>query len=189
MEAYVLVRTEPGRTRETADRAAGNAGRGIRQSVVVTGEWDVVVAVEAENPQELGEILMDQVLNDDAIAESQTAVVVEGEISGQDLIPLPRPVRSVEEMIALVFCKLDATLGREAPQGLLGWLGSVGQALTDVPAIQGAAFVTGEYDLMVEVGADNWAAVSEGILGISALPGVGTTSTAVAVTRKLVDSA
>jgi DNA-binding Lrp family transcriptional regulator len=186
MDAYVLVRTEPGRTRETADRAAGLAGRGIRQSVVVTGEWDVVVAVEAESPQQLGEILMDQVLNDEAIAESQTAVVVES--GSRSLIPLPLPVRSVEEMIALVFCKLDAALGREFPGGMLGWVEGVGTALQEVPGVQGAALVTGEYDLVVEVGADNWGAVSDGLLGVAALPGVAATSTAVAVTRKLVES-
>lgn len=185
MDAYVLLRTEPGRTREIADRSAGLAGSGVRQSVVVTGEWDVVVAVQAETPQELGEVLMDRVLAGEAIAESQTAVVVQAE-GGRDLIPLPLPVRSVEDVVALVFCKLDASLGREAPQGLRSWVGGMGEALKAVPAIQGAAFVTGEYDLVVEVGADNWGSVSEGILGLAALPGISATSSAVAVTPKLV---
>ncbi|MCA1727376.1 MAG: Lrp/AsnC ligand binding domain-containing protein, partial [Actinobacteria bacterium] len=180
---------EPGRTRETADRAAGLAGRGVRQSVVITGEWDVLVAVEAENPEQLGGILMDQVLNDDAIAESHTAVVVEAEAAARPLLPLPMPVHSVQAMVALVFAKIDAGLGREAPQGWLRWMGGLGEALKDVEGVQGAAMVTGEYDLLVEVGGDDWGAVSQGILGVAALPGIGATTTAVAVTAKLVSSA
>lgn len=181
MDAFVLLRTEPGRTRELADRAAGLAGSGIRQSVVLTGEWDVLVAVEAGNARELGAVLLEQLLTDDGLAESQTAVAL-----ASPLIPLPMPVRGVEEVTALVMAKLDPAAGREHPGGWNAWVGGIGEALGSTPGVVGAALVTGEHDLIIEVGADTWEACSEGILGVASLPGVAATTTAVAVTEKLV---
>jgi DNA-binding Lrp family transcriptional regulator len=180
MDAFVFVRTETGRTRETADRAAGLAGSGIRQSVVLTGEWDVLVAVEADDPVALGSILMDQVLTDEAIAESQTAVAV------AYAIPLPMPVRGVEEVTSLVLAKLDPSLGREHAGGWNAWLDGTFEALAATPGVVGGALITGEYDLLLEVGGDTWDTVSEGIVAVAALPGIAATSTAVAVTPKLV---
>ncbi len=181
MDAFVLLRTEPGRTRELADRAAGLAGSGIRQSVVLTGEWDVLVAVEVEGLRELGAVLLDQLLTDDGLSESQTAVAL-----SSPLIPLPMPVRGVEDVTALVMAKLDPSAGREHPGGWNAWIGGVGEALASTPSVVGAALVTGEHDLIIEVGAATWDACSEGILGVASLPGVAATSTAVAVTEKFV---
>ncbi len=191
MDAYVLLRTEPGRTRDAAERLTRLAGDGIRQVVVITGDWDVLVALDVADPHQLGEVVMGQVLDDETITESQTAVVLNP--PARDPTPpkptpkpKPMPVRGRDPFVALVFADLDLAQGREFEGGWDTWLGGVMDSLAETGGVAGAAVVTGEYDLLIEVGGATWDECSQGILSIATIPGIAGTTTAVAVTEKLV---
>ncbi|MEX2458936.1 MAG: Lrp/AsnC ligand binding domain-containing protein [Actinomycetota bacterium] len=193
MDAYVLLRTEPGTTREAADRLTGLAGQGIRQVMVISGEWDVLVALDVADPHELGRVVMDQVLAGGEVLESHTAVVVPSIEAGRPKPvpkptprPRPMPVRARSPFTAVVFAGLDSEAGRTSDEGWHAWLGDVTDALEATPGVLASAVVTGEYDLIVEVGGQTWEECAQGILGVAAVSGLTSTSTAVAVTPKLV---
>jgi DNA-binding Lrp family transcriptional regulator len=190
MDAYVLLRTEPGRTRDAAERLTRLAGDGIRQVVVITGDWDVLVALDVADPHQLGEVVMGQVLDDETITESQTSVVLN--LPARDPKPTPKPkpkpmpVRGRDPFVALVFADLDLAPGRESSDGWDTWLGGVMDSVAEAPGVAGVAVLTGEYDLLIEVGGATWDECSKGILSIATIPGIAATTTAVAVTEKLV---
>jgi DNA-binding Lrp family transcriptional regulator len=193
MDAYVLLRTEPGTTREAADRLTGLAGQGIRQVLVISGEWDVLVALDVADPHELGRVVMDQVLAGGEVLESHTAVVVPSIEAGGPKPkpapaprPKPMPVRARSPFTAVVFAGLDSESGRASDEGWHAWLADVTDALEATPGVLATAVVTGEYDLIIEVGGGTWEECARGILGVAAVPGLTSTSTAVAVTPKLV---
>src|SRR5688572_12296747 len=147
MDAYVLLRTEPGATRLAAERLTRLAGDGIRQVVVITGDWDVLVALEVADPHQLGEVVMGQVLDDESITESHTAVVVPLPARDPKPKPAPKPrpmpVRSREPVVALVFASIDPSQGREFAGGWDAWLESLMDSLGTTAGVAGAAVVTG----------------------------------------------
>jgi len=78
VNAYILIEAEGGK--------AGNACMTMRQIPnvkkvdAVTGIYDIIVSVEAENLESLGELVVSKIQVVDGIRKTQTAIVVPLEI-------------------------------------------------------------------------------------------------------------
>jgi DNA-binding Lrp family transcriptional regulator len=58
-KAFVLIETAVGRTKEVA--SALNQLRGVKSVDAVTGPYDVIVVVEAENLTEIGDLVTNKI--------------------------------------------------------------------------------------------------------------------------------
>jgi DNA-binding Lrp family transcriptional regulator len=189
MDAYVFLRTEPNAARDVGERLAARAGEGIRQAAVITGEWDVVVAIEVEDPHALGDVVLSQIAGDEAVLETHTVVAVPMPDPETNAPPKPMPTRGMDRFFALVMAKVDAALAREHPRGWRSWADGLADAIHDVPGVFAGTLITGEWDLLVEVGGESWEACAAAIVELAALPGFTATSTAVGVSPKLAAAA
>jgi len=78
VNAYILIEAEGGK--------AGNACMTIRKipnvkkADAVTGMYDIIVLVEAENLEDLGELVVSKIQTIDGVRKTQTAIVVPFEI-------------------------------------------------------------------------------------------------------------
>jgi DNA-binding Lrp family transcriptional regulator len=59
VSAYVLIEVEPGKVKELIGKVARI--KGIKNSSAVTGPYDIIAAVEAENIEQLGEMITSQI--------------------------------------------------------------------------------------------------------------------------------
>ena len=71
---YVFVNTEKGRTLDVV----ANIGKikGVKTSCVITGTFDIVVAYEVENINDVGEMVARGIDSVDGVALTQTAICV-----------------------------------------------------------------------------------------------------------------
>ncbi len=74
IQAYVLIRTHPGKARNVAEAIAKIAG--CRSVCAVTGRYDVIALLEAEDLKGLGDLILQKVHTIDGVERTETAVVV-----------------------------------------------------------------------------------------------------------------
>jgi DNA-binding Lrp family transcriptional regulator len=74
VQAYVLIQTEVGKAAEVAREVAGVSGVTLAEDV--TGPYDVIVRAEAQNVDELGQLVVARVQNIAGITRTLTCPVV-----------------------------------------------------------------------------------------------------------------
>jgi DNA-binding Lrp family transcriptional regulator len=74
IQAYVLIRTHPGKARNVAE--AISKVTGCRSVCTVTGRYDVIALLEAEDLKGLGDLILQKVHTIDGVERTETAVVV-----------------------------------------------------------------------------------------------------------------
>lgn len=74
VQAYILIQTEVGKAADVA--AATAAVKGVTLAEDVTGPYDVIVRAEANNVDELGEMVVNRVQNLEGITRTLTCPVV-----------------------------------------------------------------------------------------------------------------
>jgi len=74
VQAYVLIQTEVGKAADVAREVAGVNGVTLAEDV--TGPYDVIVRAEAQNVDELGQLVVAKVQNIPGITRTLTCPVV-----------------------------------------------------------------------------------------------------------------
>jgi DNA-binding Lrp family transcriptional regulator len=74
VQAYVLIQTEVGKAAEVANAIAEISGVTLAEDV--TGPYDVIVRAEAENVDELGQLVVARVQGIEGITRTLTCPVV-----------------------------------------------------------------------------------------------------------------
>jgi len=74
VHAYILIQTEVGKAASVAAEIAGLPG--VASSEDVTGPYDVIVRAEADNVDDLGQLVVANVQNVDGITRTLTCPVV-----------------------------------------------------------------------------------------------------------------
>ena len=72
--AYILIQTEVGKAAQVAKDIVDITG--VQQAQAVTGPYDVIVRAEAQNIDELGQLVVARVQAVDGIARTLTCPVV-----------------------------------------------------------------------------------------------------------------
>jgi len=72
--AYVLVKTEVGKAKAVKEALAGLPG--VRSADIVTGDYDVIVAIEQATTEELGKLVMEHIHTTSGVTATSTHVVV-----------------------------------------------------------------------------------------------------------------
>ena len=74
IQAYVLIRTHPGKARNVAEAISKITE--CRSVCTVTGRYDVIALLEAEDLKGLGDLILQKVHTIDGVERTETAVVV-----------------------------------------------------------------------------------------------------------------
>ncbi len=74
IQAYVMIRTRPGKARNVADAIAKITG--CRSVCTVTGRYDVIALLESEDLKALGDLILQKIHTIDGVERTETAVVV-----------------------------------------------------------------------------------------------------------------
>ncbi len=74
MRAYILIQTEPGREADVARSAADV--RGVLETAVVTGPYDVVVVAEATDVHTLGRRVLRRLQEVEGVTRTMTCPVI-----------------------------------------------------------------------------------------------------------------
>ncbi|HEX4704177.1 MAG TPA: Lrp/AsnC ligand binding domain-containing protein [Pseudonocardiaceae bacterium] len=74
VHAYILIQTEVGKAAAVASQIADIPG--VKTAEDVTGPYDVIVVAEAENVDQLGQLVVARVQNVDGITRTLTCPVV-----------------------------------------------------------------------------------------------------------------
>jgi uncharacterized protein with GYD domain len=179
VDAYVFLRDVSQATLQVlgsmvAEDQDKETGR-IRAVATTTGEYDAVCFIEGESMAELQRIVLDRIRNQAGAVFTETSVAIEvpPPIEGALVVPNAPKRRLVMMQEALVLVKTDVghTVDvywafTDADTGLRGFLGQ--------------AVITGEYDIVVEVGAENYSQLSEILLSVGTFEHVVSTETLLA---------
>jgi DNA-binding Lrp family transcriptional regulator len=74
VHAYILIQTEVGKAAAVAAQIAGQPG--VQSAEDVTGPYDVIVVAEADNVDQLGQLVVAKVQNVEGITRTLTCPVV-----------------------------------------------------------------------------------------------------------------
>ena len=75
MRAYIVVATEPGKSRDVARQIAGLPG--VKMADACWGSRDVFVVVEVRESQQLNKLVMDQIQRLGGVRETSTHIALE----------------------------------------------------------------------------------------------------------------
>ena len=167
MEAYVYLRIRPGSMQEVL---AGLASKqGVRRSIAVVGDWDVLVHVEGSDFAAVASQVLSEFHHVPGVERTMTTPVVPPDrvgIAGWGSPTAPAIIGDA----CYVHIKADA-----------GAAAGLAERLGDMPDVSGVAVLGGRYDLMACV-AQPWEVASGVILEqIHSLPGVRETNTLVSI--------
>jgi DNA-binding Lrp family transcriptional regulator len=167
MEAYVYLRIRPGSMQEVL---AGLASKqGVRRSIAVVGDWDVLVHVEGSDFAAVASQVLSEFHHIPGVERTMTTPVVPPDrvgIAGWGSPTAPAIIGDA----CYVHIKADA-----------GAAAGLAERLGDMPDVSGVAVLGGRYDLMACV-AQPWEVASGVILEqIHSLPGVRETNTLVSI--------
>ncbi|GAB98016.1 DNA-binding Lrp family transcriptional regulator [Kineosphaera limosa] len=76
VQAYVLVQTEVGSSGKVA--AAFSAMTGVMSASEVTGPYDLIVRIAADDLESLGEFVLDRIQTVEGITRTLTCTIVHG---------------------------------------------------------------------------------------------------------------
>jgi DNA-binding Lrp family transcriptional regulator len=167
VDAYVYIRATPGMTGRVASQLPSMPG--IRRSIVVVGEWDVLAVVEGADLEQIATTVLSGVHEIEGVEQTRTVPVVPPDhvTVGGFGAPAPPPL-----IPSACYVQLKAEPGAAA---------GLAERLSELEEVSGVAVVGGEYDLLVCV-PQPWEVASGTILEkIHNLPGVRSTSTLVSV--------
>ena len=74
VRAYVLISTSPGRAMDVVSQMVGKAG--IVQSDAITGEYDVIAQVEAQDVAGVGQLIVEKIQRIDGVFKTVTCLAV-----------------------------------------------------------------------------------------------------------------
>ncbi|MEM2436296.1 MAG: Lrp/AsnC ligand binding domain-containing protein [Nitrososphaerota archaeon] len=74
VQAFVFIRTGAGKAASVAEQAGKLSG--CRLACMVTGRYDVVVLIEAEDLKKLTEAILSKIHTIDGVERTETAIVV-----------------------------------------------------------------------------------------------------------------
>jgi DNA-binding Lrp family transcriptional regulator len=167
MDAYVLLQTEPGLA-TTVMNALVEAGV-VDRALCITGEADVFARMNDISWAEMQDRLLNRLQRVPGVVRSSTHVVVPTGTVARGFIPL-HPVYSPlggTSIYGLVFVQVAAGSARD-----------VVRSVREIKGLLGMAVVTGEYDLILQVGARTIEQLASTVLQqIHTVPGVTTTKT------------
>lgn len=72
--AYVLIKAEVGKAKSVKEALANLPG--VRSADIVTGDYDVIVAIEQATTEELGKLVMEHIHATSGVTATSTHVVV-----------------------------------------------------------------------------------------------------------------
>ena len=75
MRAYIVVGTEPGRSRDVAQQIAGMPG--VKMADACWGSRDVFAVVEVKGSEELNKLVMDQIQRLAGVRETSTHIALD----------------------------------------------------------------------------------------------------------------
>ena len=168
MDAYVLLQTEPGLA--TTVMNALVESEVVDRALCITGDADVFARINDIDWSDLKDRLLNKLQRVPGVVRSSTHVVVPTSAVARGTVPL-HPVfhRIADEktIYALVFVQVAAGSARETVR-----------AVRDMKGLLGLAVVTGEYDLILQVGARSIEQLATTVLQqIHTIPGVTSTKT------------
>ena len=75
VRAYVLISTQPGKAMDVVSRMTGQPG--IVQSDAITGEYDVIAQVEADDIAGIGRLVVERVQGASGVLKTITCLAVQ----------------------------------------------------------------------------------------------------------------
>ena len=168
MDAYVLLQTEPGLA--TTVMNALVESEVVDRALCITGDADVFARINDIGWPDLKDRLLNKLQRVPGVVRSSTHVVVPTGAVARGPVPLhPVFARIADEkaIYALVFVQVAAGSARDTVR-----------AAREMKGLLGLAVVTGEYDLILQVGARSIEQLATTVLQqIHTIPGVTSTKT------------
>ena len=75
MKAFILVRVEPGKTRDALERVRGM--RGVKEVHCLTGPDDLIIQMEADDARKISEAILGDLHTVEGVRGTDTRLVVE----------------------------------------------------------------------------------------------------------------
>ena len=75
VRAYVLISASPGKAIDVVGRLAGQ--NGVLQADAITGEYDVIAQVEAQDVAGIGQLIVEKVQRVDGVFKTITCLAVQ----------------------------------------------------------------------------------------------------------------
>lgn len=177
MDGYVFLRDLSAPTlavlADLVTQEQDSDGARIRAVATTTGQYDAIAFVEGSSIAELQDVVMDQIRGKAGAAFSETSIRVEVPEPDEEsswILPMAPKRRLVADQEAFVLVGVDA-----------GRVEEVYAAFADteegLPGLLGAAVITGEYDILVELGASSFEDLSKDVLAVGTFDGVTSTET------------
>ena len=174
MDAYVYLRVAPGKVEDVVIALRG--ARGVRHAIAVVGEWDIMAAVEGTDFQQVADTVLRRIQPIDGVLRTVTTPVVPLEMLG---------IHRGGWVLPTIPMHREGEASYVHIRGGAGSVIGIVEALAELDSISGVAVVAGPYDVLAEIPLP-WEQAAAVILEqIHVIPGVLTTSTAVAVTEFL----
>ena len=170
MDAYVYVRTTPGEARRVGEAIAEKDS--VRQVSLITGQWDLLVALASLDAFALGSTVIDELQGISGVVQTSTAPVIPLDYASRTGGPR-YPTIHFAALVALVHIHVQHGKGLD-----------VFKALDAMEGVAGVAALAGPYDILCEVGGDSWEEIASMLLNeIQQVPGIESTTTSLAVAK------
>jgi hypothetical protein len=145
----------------------------IRAVATTTGQYDAIAFVEGSSIGELQDLVMNEIRGKAGAAFSETSIRVEVPEPDEEsawILPMAPKRRLVADQEAFVLVGVDG--GR-----VVDVYASFADSESGLPGLLGAAVITGEYDILVELGAASFEELSKDVLAVGSFDGVAATET------------
>jgi hypothetical protein len=177
MDAYVFLRDLSAPTlRVLGDLVAGELdsdGARIRAVATTSGQYDAVAFVEGASIAELQDVVMNQIRDQAGATFTETAIRVKvpaPDAKSSWILPRAPKRRLVAEQEAIVLVRVDASK-------VLDVYAAFADSESGLAGLLGAAVITGEYDILLELGASSFDELSSAVLAVGRYDGVASTET------------
>lgn len=165
MDAYVFLQTAAGKALRVMEELV--VSKVAVRAVAVTGRYDVIARIDDVSRRDLAVLLCDRLGAVDGVRSSMTSLVVPTDLLGLAVPapPIPFGRDPDEELMAVGMLTIAAGSGRSVVEAL-------------APNVAGLALLTGEHDVLFEVGAVDLPDLARTVLEhVHTIPGVTATST------------
>ena len=177
MDAYVFLRDLSAPTlavlSDLVSEEQGSDGPRIRAVATTTGQYDAIAFVEGSSIAELQVVVMNEIRGKAGAAFSETSIRVEVPEPDEEsswILPMAPKRRLVADQEAFVLVGVDT--GR-----VVDVYAAFADSESGLPGLLGAAVITGEYDILVELGASSFEELSKDVLAVGSFDGVASTET------------
>ena len=177
MDAYVFLRDLSAPTlamlSDLVTEEQGSDGPRIRAVATTTGQYDAIAFIEGSSIAELQDVVMNEIRGKAGAAFSETSIRVEVPEPGEEsswILPMAPKRRLVADQEAFVLVGVDAG-------SVVDVYAAFADSESGLPGLLGAAVITGEYDILVELGASSFEELSKDVLAVGSFDGVASTET------------